>query len=248
MLHEEIQTLDVPVIGPALQTYVLGRVEFDALLALQRRLVYEVSGGHSPAVILCEHEPVLTVGRHGSRAHIAIDERDLQLHGWQVRWINRGGGCWLQAPGQLAIYPIIPLRHHHLRLGAFLRLLQQAIAATMADFTLEARVQPGSLDVWVGDRPIACVGVAVRDWVTYHGAILNIDPDLVPMRNVRTGKDHPPMTSLERERRGRVRPGMVRQLLLEHLAARLGFDRTVLFTEHRQLDRKAPAHAILAAR
>ncbi len=234
--------------GAALQTYVLGLVDFEDALALQRRLVYEVSGGEPAAVILCEHPTVLTVGRHGSRSHIHIEPRDLELHGWRIKWINRGGGCWLQAPGQLAIYPIIPLQERQLTVGGYLRRLQRALMRTLADFALEPQARPNSLDVWLGNRPVACLGVAVRHWVAYHGAILNIDPDLTPFRDVRTGKDHAPMTSLERERRGRVRPGMVRQLLLDHLALELGFERTVLFTEHSLLQRREPAHAPLAAR
>ena len=54
-----------------LQVYLLGTVDFDALLRLQRRLHYEISGDRGQAaLILCEHPPLITVGRHGSRAHI----------------------------------------------------------------------------------------------------------------------------------------------------------------------------------
>jgi lipoyl(octanoyl) transferase len=254
VFRAESGLLESPSAGSALQTYVLGVVDYEEALALQRRLVYEVSGGASPALILCEHPPLLTIGRHGSHAHITVDERELALRGWRKRWVNRGGGCWLHLPGQIAIYPIIPLKSLNLGIATFLRRLQQAMIATFADFTVEAqtasawnRSSPGP-DVWAGRRPIACLGVAVRDWVTYHGAIFNLNPDLEWFRGIHTGKDHPVMTSLERERRGPVRPGMVRQRLLEHLAERLGFGEMLLFTEHPRLGRKAQAHAIAAAR
>ena len=42
------------------------------------------------------------------------------------------------------------------------------------------------------------------------------------------------MTSLVRERRGPVRPAMVRERLLEHFAARFGFGRTSLFSDLRE--------------
>ena len=85
--------------GPpsALQVYLLGTVDFEALLRFQRRLHYEISGDRSQAaLILCEHPPLITVGRHGSRAHILMEPHELQVRGWRVRWVNRAGGCWLR--------------------------------------------------------------------------------------------------------------------------------------------------------
>jgi hypothetical protein len=43
------------------------------------------------------------------------------------------------------------------------------------------------------------------------------------------------MTSLVRERRGLVRPALVRERLLEHFAARFGFGRMSLFSDHAAL-------------
>ena len=63
----------------------------------------------SACLILCEHPPLITVGRQGSRGHIRFDTEELFVRGWPVRWVNRGGGCLLHLPGQLAIYPILPL-------------------------------------------------------------------------------------------------------------------------------------------
>src|SRR4051794_29952651 len=87
-----------------LQAYLLGQVDFEAALALQRRLVYEIAGDRTrAALILCEHPPLITVGREGSRSHVLCDDAELQGRHWRVRWVNRGGGVWLHLPGQLAI-------------------------------------------------------------------------------------------------------------------------------------------------
>jgi len=83
--------------------------------------------------------------------------------------------------------------------------------------------------------------VAVQDWVTYYGAILNINPTLTPFRLVRCGGPREePMTSVERELRGPFRPALVRERLLEHFASEFGFVRTTLFFDHPLLTRKAP--------
>src|SRR5262252_2625833 len=94
----------------ALQAYLLGTVDFDAALALQRQLVYQVGGERDQAaLVLCEHPAAITVGRQGSRAHILYEPEELHSLRWRVRWVNRGGGCLLHLPGQLAVYPILPL-------------------------------------------------------------------------------------------------------------------------------------------
>ena len=99
--------------------------------------------------------------------------------------------------------------------------------------------------MWVGGRPIAGIGVAVHDWVSYFGFSFNVNPDLQLFRLVRWArKEGEPMTSLERERRGRLRPSMVRERLLEHFVARFPFSRTSLFSEHPMLARKAVSDAL----
>jgi lipoyl(octanoyl) transferase len=217
----------------ALQAYLLGAVDFEAALALQRRLVYHVAGDRGrAALVLCEHPPVITIGRQGSRAHILFEPEELQSLRWRACWVNRGGGCLLHLPGQLAIYPILPLDRLGLGLQAYLDRLRQVLIDVLADFGVPADAGPDGAGIYVGSRPVAHVGVAVRDWVTYYGAAFNVHPDLQLLRRVRTAPGAEPMTSLERERRGPLRAAMVRQRFLEHFAARFGFARTALFFHH----------------
>ncbi len=226
-----------------LQVYLLGAVEFDAALALQRRLAYEVAGDRNrAALVLCEHPPLITVGRQGSHAHILCEPDELRARQWPVRWVNRGGGCLLHTPGQLAVYPILALDRLGLSIPAYLDRLHAALAAVAADCSVAAGPRAGQPGVWAGPRLLAAVGIAVRDWVTYYGAALNVNPALRPYRLVRCGDGA--MTSLERERRGPVRPALVRERLVEHFAARFPFGRTVLFSDHPSLGRKARSDAL----
>jgi lipoyl(octanoyl) transferase len=223
--------------GPALQAYLLGRVDFRAALGFQRRLHFDVCGDRSQAaLILCEHPPLITVGRQGSHAHIRFDGDDLRQRQWPIRWVNRGGGCLLHLPGQLAVYPIFPLDRLGLDIPGYLRRLGEAVAELLADFGLTGCVLAGDDGVRVGGRLVGAFGVAVRDWVTYFGAYVNVQPALDPFRLVQTvPSDREPMTSLERERRGPVRPSMVRQRLVEHVRARFGFGPLALFSDHPSL-------------
>jgi lipoyl(octanoyl) transferase len=240
-MHREYSALEqMTHQGSALRVYLLGQVEFEAALGLQRTLVYEAAGERQKAsLVLCEHPPLLTVGRDGSPADIRCDISELRARRWPVRWVNRGGGCLLHLPGQLAIYPIVPLDWHDLGLTEYLQRLQRVLVAVLDDFSVQAVTRPDQPGVWVGSRLIAGIGVAVRDWVAYFGAVLNINPDLFPFRLVRTGPhQQEPMTSLERERRGPLRPSLVRERLLEHFTAEFPFERTSLFTNHPYLDRQ----------
>jgi lipoyl(octanoyl) transferase len=219
--------------GIVLQAYMLGTVDFDAALALQRQLAYHVAGDRGrAALILCEHPPIITVGRQGSRAHILYEPEELRALRWRVRWVNRGGGCLLHLPGQMAVYPILPLDRLGLGLQDYLDRLRQVILDVLADFGVPAAPGEDGAGVLVSGRPVAQLGVAVRDWVTYYGAVFNIDPDLAQLRRVRSAPGAGPMTSLARERRGPLRPALVRERFLEHFAARFTVGRHALFFHH----------------
>jgi lipoyl(octanoyl) transferase len=243
---EPPQPLSRPGTDAVLQAYLLGAVEFEAALAFQRRLVYTVSGDRSSSfLVLCEHPPLITVGRQGSRMHILFEPEELAVRGWPVRWVNRGGGCLLHVPGQLAVYPVVALDRLGLGLRDYLDRLHEVVLAVLDDFGVRGETRPRHSGVWVGARPIAGVGVAVRDWVAYFGLALNINPCLEPFRRLRTGEaGDGPMTSLERERRGPLRPALVRERLLEHFRTRFGFGRVSLFSDHPSLRREAPSDAI----
>jgi lipoyl(octanoyl) transferase len=229
-----------------LQVYMLGLVEFEAALALQRRLVYQVTGDrNTSALILCEHPPLITVGREGSWSHLHLGPEELHTRRWSVRWVNRGGGWLLHVPGQLACYPILPLDRFGLGLQSYVDRLGEVIQALLTDFDVRGRTQRDGAGVWIGGRPIAGIGVAVHDWVSYYGFSFNVNPDLQLLRLVRwAAYEGEPMTSLERERRGRLRPSMVRERLLEHFASHFPFSRTSMFSEHPMLTRKAMSDAL----
>jgi lipoyl(octanoyl) transferase len=217
----------------SLRVYNLGCLEFEKLACLQRRLHHEISEdrGHA-ALVLCEHPGAITVGRQGSRSHIRLEPEELTLRNWPIRWVNRGGGCILHSTGQLAIYPIFPLDRLGWNVSTYLDTLANTLHDVVADFSVHGTLHVARDGVCVGQRLLAAIGINVRDWITGYGAYLNVDPALDPFRHVRTYGNDQAMTSLERERRGRVRPSLVRERLLEHVQARFGVSRCVYFSDH----------------
>lgn len=211
--------------GIPLHVYLLGMLDFDESLRLQRRLVAQVAADPTKGiVVLCEHPPSVSMGREGSSLHLRIEREELAVRGWPLRWVNRGGGCLLHLPGQLAIYPILPLQRLGLGLHGYLQRLHDCLSDVLDDFSVNCQAHADRSGLWVGRRLIAGVGVAVRDWVSWYGAYLNVSPDLIPFRHVQASHgDAEPMTSLARERHGAVRMALVRQSVIEHVQEHFGF-------------------------
>jgi lipoyl(octanoyl) transferase len=230
-----------------MQAYLLGELEFETAFSLQRRLAYEVAGDPGLAsVLLCHHPAGITVGRHGSRAHIRLTEEELSAREWGVRWVSRGGGVTLHVPGQVACYPVLPLRSLGLTPAAYVAELVHVVADLCHEFGLAAEVEVDRPAVRVRGRRVATFGVAVRDWVTSYGMVVNVGCDLEWFRVVECDGDPVRMTSLQRESPSPVRVPAVRQRLVELIARRFGFERLSVFHNHPAFLPRAPRHAVPA--
>lgn len=135
-------------------------------------------------LILTEHPPVYTVGaRRGADQHLVWGGEQLRAAGIEVVRTNRGGDITYHGPGQLVGYPIISLREKK-DLHGYLRDLEEVLIRTVGHFGLEATRREGKTGIWLGERKLAAIGVAVRSWVTYHGFALNVEPDLGHFRGI----------------------------------------------------------------
>lgn len=157
-----------------------GRTEYKLCLEKQlERVRSRIEGGVSDALIFTEHDPVYTVGaRHGSLAHLVADEGFLKKEGIVVQSTNRGGDITYHGPGQIVGYPIISLQQRGRDLHDYLRKLEEVLIRTVRHFGIDASRRGGKTGIWVGSRKIAAIGVAVKQWITYHGFALNVNPNL----------------------------------------------------------------------
>lgn len=129
-------------------------------------------------VIMLEHKPCFTIGRSGSRNHILVGDSVLERHGISVHETSRGGDITYHGPGQLICYPILALEGDDRDLHAYARKMEEVMIRTLATFDIEAERKPEYPGVWVADRKIGAMGIAVRKWITMHGISLNVCPDL----------------------------------------------------------------------
>lgn len=174
-----------PILSPTPHTVDWGLCDYEVALERQLQYVQKVQEGTTPdTLIFVEHPPVYTLGRRiGAEQHLLWDESERQQRGIALFEASRGGDVTYHAPGQLVGYPIVNLNHHR-DLHAWLRLLEESLIRTVGNFGLAASRREGKTGIWLEDRKIAAIGVAVKQWVTYHGFALNVNIDLDGFRGI----------------------------------------------------------------
>jgi len=181
----------------------LGRVPYVEALDIQQRVVSARKQGLvGDVLLLLEHPPVITLGRNASRSNVLASDEFLVQRGVALHEINRGGDVTYHGPGQLIGYPIVDLRGEfpgkrgpHLGPVDFIRMLEEVLIRTSADFGVMAKRIPKCTGVWtfgggdmegvcglqqsgIREKKIAALGVHVSQGVTSHGFALNVTTDL----------------------------------------------------------------------
>lgn len=150
----------------------LGYMDYDKSLKVQKALVDRREMGAIPDVLLTvEHPHVYTIGRRGKN-------EDVPLVPIPVFKVDRGGAVTYHGPGQLVAYPIIKLDETNLDIPQFINMLEEVGISLLKDYNVDAGRVEGKAGVWIGGKKIASIGLAVKNWVTYHGIAININVDL----------------------------------------------------------------------
>lgn len=187
---------------PELLVVRLGVIEYRTALALQEAVRERRQADELPDVLLLlEHPPVYTLGRRSRDEDLSFTPEWYAEQGIDIVRVRRGGKLTYHGPGQLVGYPIMRVDD----VVAYLRTMEEALIAALADEGLTARNRPEDgieyTGVWVEDRKIASIGVHVRRQVTAHGFAVNVDNDMRPFEwAVACGLQGVRMTSLADER------------------------------------------------
>lgn len=188
-------------------------------------------------LLFCEHPHVYTLGKSGSADNLLLNEEGLKEKDATYYKINRGGDITYHGPGQLVCYPILDLDNFFEDIHKYLRLLEQAVIDTLAEYKVAAGRIAGLTGVWVDydeenppgqvwqPRKICAMGVKSSRWVTMHGLALNVNTQLEYFNNiVPCGIDDKAVTSLAREIDQPVDMKEVEVKLTKHLAALFGME------------------------
>lgn len=162
-----------------LEAHALGIIPYgeayEKQLELHRR---RVAGSIPDQLLLLQHPPVLTVSRRAKPENVLVGREDLSRAGIEVHPTDRGGEVTLHNPGQLVGYLICGLEPRKRDLHAFIRGIETALQEVAGAFGVRAESRDGLTGVWIGERKLASIGIAVKRWVTLHGFALNVNNDL----------------------------------------------------------------------
>lgn len=172
-----------------------GRIGYADAWALQKDLVERRAAGEiADTVIVCEHDPIYTVGRRRDAMANVLVPGDVP-----VVEVERGGDVTWHGPGQLVVYPILQLEGAGRDLHAHMHRLEDLMIAVCAGVGVDAGRDARNTGVWHGGKKLGSIGIACRRWVTYHGLALNVDPDMSYFERINPcGFEAGIMTSLAR--------------------------------------------------
>jgi lipoyl(octanoyl) transferase len=206
---------------------------FDEILFVKSNHRKENLPGLAPAqhhLFFCQHPHTYTLGKNGNANNLLASPEFLKRIDAQFFPINRGGDITYHGPGQLVGYPILDLDHFFSDIHKYLRLLEEAIILTLADYGLMGQRSKGETGVWldVGTpqaRKICAMGIKASRWVTMHGFAFNINTDLNYFQHiVPCGIADKSVTSLAVELGAPQDFEAVAQRVKGHLATLFGFE------------------------
>jgi lipoyl(octanoyl) transferase len=159
-----------------------GLVSYKEALSRQEEYVDQVARElRRETLVFCSHPPVVTLGR-GTKPG--------DVFGWtgETFDVSRGGRATYHGPSQIVVYPILDLNSRGRDLHLYMRKLEAAVLETLLSFKISAKanvlqVEDGASEaapatgVWIDDKKIASIGIAVRKWISFHGLALNVSAD-----------------------------------------------------------------------
>ncbi len=193
----------------------LGTVEYSKAWDLQKDLVKRRTADLIPdTLLLLEHKHVITLGRKTS-------PENFRPQNVPVFRVERGGDATYHGPGQLVGYPIVKLLDHDVR--RHVRTIEAALIASVARLGVPGERKEGHPGVWVEGRKLASIGVAVTDWVTFHGFALNVNTDMSYFELIRPcGLDPSAMTSMQQQTGRHFDMSLVRRTVAEEFSSARG--------------------------
>ncbi len=172
-----------------------GRVPYESAVERMKAVLADrIEGRIEDTLLICEHDPVYTVGRtRGAEANILNPEHI------PIVPVSRGGDVTFHGPGQIVGYPIFRLPEHRHDLHGFLRGLEEMMIRTLSRVGVAGSRDERNTGVWVDGQKVMAIGIAAKRWVTWHGFALNCTVDVRHYQRINPcGMTSDLVTSLDR--------------------------------------------------
>lgn len=167
-----------PPSEPVIWARSAGLLPYRETVAAMEAFAETLARGEAPEMAwLLEHPALYTAGT-SARDNDLIDAARLPVHR-----TGRGGQFTYHGPGQRVVYLMLDLNRRGPDLHRFVAAVEDWLIAALATFGLKGERRQGRVGVWIvradgREEKIAAIGVRLRRWVTFHGASLNVAPDL----------------------------------------------------------------------
>ena len=191
----------------------------DTKISNRRNNLSDITQNH---FLFVEHPHVYTLGKSGDLSNLLLNEKQLEEKGATFYKINRGGDITYHGPGQIVGYPILDLENFFTDIHKYLRLLEETIILTIAEYGIKSSRSEGETGVWLDAgtpfaRKICAMGIRSSRWVTMHGFALNANVNLGYFDNIiPCGIRGKAVTSMEAELGKKVDVEEVKSKILKH--------------------------------
>jgi len=147
-----------------------------AITQMEERVKQIRENNAKELIWLLEHNPIYTAGSS------AKDSDLINNNGLPVYKTGRGGQYTYHGNGQRVAYVMLDIKKRGGDIRVFVKQLENWIINTLAEFGVKGEIREGRVGVWVQngnlEEKIAAIGIRVKNWVSYHGISININPDL----------------------------------------------------------------------
>lgn len=166
-------TMRLICLDAGLQTYEDG-------LALQAELHARTLRGQGEIgfLVRIEHPAVITLGKNASDENLLVSPAEIAAAGIDLARTDRGGEVTAHMPGQLVIYPILPLVQLALSARSYIFYLEETVISLLSAYGVVAERSPDYPGVWVGNAKVCAIGVRIKHRVSLHGLALNVNNQL----------------------------------------------------------------------
>lgn len=164
----------------------LGETSYQEGQRVQKECLQKAQIDGKGFVLGFEFPTVVTLGRRGDRqSDVLPSTSEMENLGIDIVNVDRGGHATLHNPGQLVIYPVLPLRKMKLRPVSFVELLQETTEKMfeLLGVRCHRKESPG---IYTEKGKIAFFGLRIEQGVSQHGLSINVCNRLSEFKYIRS--------------------------------------------------------------